>query len=208
MILIGQYDSPFVRRVGVALRLYGLPFRHEPWSTFADADRIRPVNPLTRVPTLVLADGTMLTDSHVILGYLDALVGPGKALWPRDPAASAMAFGLVGLSTGLADKTVSLFYESRLHDTVSEAWAGRCRTQIAAPPRCWRRRSRARPERLPLRRRADPRRHRGCGLRPFRGGGASGVGRSCRIAVAGAPLGAYGGDAGVPGDQPGVRSPT
>ena len=30
MILIGQYDSPFVRRVGIALTLYGLPFRHEP----------------------------------------------------------------------------------------------------------------------------------------------------------------------------------
>jgi len=25
MILIGQYDSPFVRRVGIALTLYGIP---------------------------------------------------------------------------------------------------------------------------------------------------------------------------------------
>jgi len=35
MILIGQYDSPFVRRVGIALTLYGLPFEHRPWSIFA-----------------------------------------------------------------------------------------------------------------------------------------------------------------------------
>jgi glutathione S-transferase len=30
MILIGQYDSPFVRRVGIALTLYGMKFEHRP----------------------------------------------------------------------------------------------------------------------------------------------------------------------------------
>ena len=40
MILIGQYDSPFVRRVAIALRLYAMPFEHRPWSTFGDADKI------------------------------------------------------------------------------------------------------------------------------------------------------------------------
>src|ERR1043165_7884227 len=67
MILIGQYDSPFVRRVGIALTLYGFAFEHKPWSTFGDADKIRPYNPLTRVPTLVLDDGEVLIDSTVIL---------------------------------------------------------------------------------------------------------------------------------------------
>ena len=74
MILIGQYDSPFVRRVGIALTLYELPFRHRPWSVFDDAEKIRPYNPLIRVPTLVLADGEVLIDSHSILDYLDSLV--------------------------------------------------------------------------------------------------------------------------------------
>jgi len=54
MIPIGQYDSPFVRRVAIALRLYGLPFEHRPWSTFGDGDRIAAFNPLRRAPTLVL----------------------------------------------------------------------------------------------------------------------------------------------------------
>ena len=80
MILIGQYDSPFVRRVGIALTLYGMPFEHRPWSTFGDADKIRPYNPLTRVPTLVLDDGEVLIDSTVILDYLDSLVPAEKRM--------------------------------------------------------------------------------------------------------------------------------
>ena len=45
MFLIGQYDSPFVRRVAIALRLYGLPFEHKPWSTFGDAGKLAAFNP-------------------------------------------------------------------------------------------------------------------------------------------------------------------
>jgi glutathione S-transferase len=130
MILIGQYDSPFVRRVGIAMRLYGLPFRHELWSTFADADRIRPLNPLTRVPTLVLDDGTALSDSHLILTWLDGMADPARVLWPAG-ADRAEAIRITGLGTGLADKAVSLFYEIRLHEHVSEAWMARCQRQIA-----------------------------------------------------------------------------
>jgi len=70
MILIGQYDSPFTRRVAIALKLYGLAFEHRPWSTFGDADKIAPYNPLRRVPTLVLDDGEALIESTAILDYL------------------------------------------------------------------------------------------------------------------------------------------
>jgi glutathione S-transferase len=130
MILIGQYDSPFVRRVGVALSLYGLPFRHEPWSVFGDVDRLRPINPLTRVPTLIQDDGVALTDSHLIIGYIDGLVGASRALWPHDPVHKAHAFRITGLAMGAADKAVSAFYEIRLHEAVSEAWLSRCMAQM------------------------------------------------------------------------------
>src|SRR5260221_9821942 len=80
MILIGQYDSPFVRRVGIALRLYALPFEHRPWSTFGDGDKIAPYNPLRRVPTPVLDSGEALIESTPLLDYLDDLVGAGKAM--------------------------------------------------------------------------------------------------------------------------------
>jgi len=131
MILIGQYDSPFVRRVGIALTLYGMAFEHRPWSTFGEADLIRPLNPLTRVPTLV-ADGVALTDSHVILAEIDARVPAERALMPASPQARLAARRVIGLATGLADLAVGLFYEMRLHDHVSAALVARRRGQIAA----------------------------------------------------------------------------
>ena len=121
-----------MRRVGVALRLYGLPFEHRPWSTFSDADKILPLNPLLRVPTLVLDDGDILIDSHIILDYLDSLVPEAKALVPRREPASHRVLRIVALGTGLADKAVSLFYERRMHKEVSETWSARCRTQISS----------------------------------------------------------------------------
>jgi glutathione S-transferase len=132
MILIGQYDSPFVRRVGIALTLYGLPFEHRPWSAFGDADKLRVYNPLTRVPTLVLDGGDTLIESHGMLDYIDSLVPAERAMFPRDEPARHQALKVAALATGLADKAVALFYELRLHATVSDAFVARCRAQIAA----------------------------------------------------------------------------
>ena len=132
MILIGQYDSPFVRRVGIALTLYGLSFAHRPWSTFGDAEKIRPYNPLVRVPTLVLDDGEVLIESHSILDYLDSLVPADRAMFPAAEPARHRALKIAALATGLADKAVSLFYEQRLHQELSAFWVERCRAQIAA----------------------------------------------------------------------------
>ncbi|OOG68458.1 glutathione S-transferase [Sinorhizobium sp. A49] len=132
MILIGQYDSPFVRRVGIALTLYGMEFEHRPWSSFGDADRLRACNPLTRVPTLVLDDGTALVDSHIILDYLDGLVPEDCAMFPRSEPARHRALRIAALASGLGDKAVSLFYEKRLHEAVSTLWVDRCRGQIEA----------------------------------------------------------------------------
>jgi len=131
MILIGQYDSPFVRRVGIAMALYGMRFEHKPWSTFSDAEKLRPYNPLTRVPTLVLDNGDVLIESHLIIDYLDGLVGHERAMFPRHEPLRHQAFKVGALATGCADKAVSLFYEKRLHEQASPVWEERCRNQIA-----------------------------------------------------------------------------
>jgi glutathione S-transferase len=131
MILIGQYDSPFVRRVAIAMRLYNLAFEHRPWSTFGDGDKIAPFNPLRRVPTLVLDDGEALIESFAILDYLDELVGPEKAMLAASGPQRRHALKTCALATGLGDKAVSLVYERVLRkDHQSKIWVERCRTQI------------------------------------------------------------------------------
>ncbi|MBR0825434.1 glutathione S-transferase family protein [Bradyrhizobium manausense] len=131
MILIGQYDSPFVRRVAIALRLYGIAFEHKPWSTFGDADKIAPYNPLRRVPTLVLDDDEALIESTVILDHLDELVGAEKAMLPRNGAERRRHLRICALASGLGDKAVSLLYERVLRKEQLALWVERCQAQIA-----------------------------------------------------------------------------
>ena len=52
MILIGMFDSPFVRRVAVSMNLLRMPFEHRNWSVGKDFELIRQFNPLGRVPAL------------------------------------------------------------------------------------------------------------------------------------------------------------
>jgi glutathione S-transferase len=132
MILIGQYDSPFVRRVAIALRLYGIPFEHRPWSVFGDAAEIARYNPLIRVPTLVLDDGEVAIESAAILDHLDGLVEPEQRMIAESGEERRRQLKVCALATGLADKAVSLFYEGALHQERSAVWVERCGRQIDA----------------------------------------------------------------------------
>ncbi len=132
MILIGHYDSPFVRRVAIALTLYDMPFEHRAWSVFADADRIAPFNPLRRVPTLVLEDGEVLIESAAILDALDEMTGEHRALIPARGEARRKVLKVCALAAGLADKAVSLVYERVLHERATPMWVDRCRSQMVA----------------------------------------------------------------------------
>ncbi|WP_337187207.1 glutathione S-transferase family protein [Phenylobacterium sp.] len=130
MILIGQYDSPFVRRVAVAMRLYGFEYEHRPWSVFGDAERIAEFNPLRRVPTLVTDDGEALIESAAILDHLDERAGRDRALIPPGGPDRRHALRLCALATGLADKAVSLVYERVIHARGTPSWETRCHDQI------------------------------------------------------------------------------
>ena len=130
MMLIGQYDSPFVRRVGIALTTYGLAFEHKPWSTFGDVDRIAAFNPLRRVPTLVWDDGAAMVDSLAILEALDETVGPDRAVLARTGANRRELLRLSAFAAGVADKGVSLLYERVLRAEAFPMWVERCRAQI------------------------------------------------------------------------------
>src|SRR5262249_56364692 len=111
MILVGQYDSPYVRRVAVSLRLLGLSYEHDTRSVFGDFDSMRQTNPLGRIPSLVLDDGEVLIDSAAILDWLDQSVGPERALLPPGGPARRRALRLIARATGAIDKTAAAAYE-------------------------------------------------------------------------------------------------
>ena len=81
-----------------ALVLLGAPFRSvdaASWEPGSGRDELARVNPLTQIPTLVLPDGSVLTESAAILIHL-GLAHPDSPLLPADPARRAQAIrGLV-----------------------------------------------------------------------------------------------------------------
>lgn len=132
-ILIGQLDSPFVRRVAIAMKIYGMPFEHRAWSVFRDAEQIARFNPLRRVPTLVLPDGEALVDSTAILDALDDEVPDERVLLPRRGAERRAGLRLMALTCGMADKGVALVYErvARESSSHSISWVERCTRQVS-----------------------------------------------------------------------------
>jgi glutathione S-transferase len=130
MILIGQYDSPFVRRVAVTLQLYKLHYEHRPWSAVGDADKIAEVNPLMRVPTLITSEGEAITDSGTIVQMLDHMAGFGAFLsrnWPQQ----SEVLRLAAFAAGTADKALALIYEAAFHDGAKPFWRERLERQVA-----------------------------------------------------------------------------
>jgi glutathione S-transferase len=132
MLLIGMFDSPFVRRVAVSMRLLGFGFEHANWSVGRDFDRIRAYNPLGRVPTLVLDDGEALIESAAILDYVDELAGPGRALLPGAGAERRAALRLTAIATGAMEKSVLQVYEDvfRPPHRRHAPWLQRCHSQM------------------------------------------------------------------------------
>jgi glutathione S-transferase len=132
MLLIGMFDSPFVRRVAVSLKMLGVGFEHANWSVGRDFERIRAYNPLGRVPTLVLDDGEALIESAAILDYLDELAGPAHALLPRSGPERRAALKLMAIASGAMEKSVLQVYEDvfRPPEKRHAPWLERCRSQM------------------------------------------------------------------------------
>lgn len=134
MILIGMFDSPYVRRVAISLDLLGFTFEHRNWSVGADFARIREYNPVGRVPTLVLDDGEVLVESSAILDWIDDRVGPERALLPATGGDRQRALKLMGIATSGVDKGVAQLYEVAFRPLEKRhaPWVDRCRAQSDA----------------------------------------------------------------------------
>ena len=132
MILIGQFDSPYTRRVGIALELYGLPYQHRPWSTFGDPEKIAAYNPLLRVPTLVLDDGEVLIETLAILDAVDEMAAPGQRLVAAAGAPRRKTLQIAAFAGGVSDKVVMAYYSAKFHASADASFVARIDGQIRA----------------------------------------------------------------------------
>jgi len=129
-----MFDSPFVRRAAVSMKLLGVEFEHRDWSVGRDFEQIRQYNPLGRVPTLVQPDGEVLIESSAILDFLDERAGPERALLPPSGTARRDALRIMAVATGAAEKGVAQLYEIvfRTPEKRHQPWTARCATQMHA----------------------------------------------------------------------------
>ncbi|MDH3902430.1 MAG: glutathione S-transferase family protein [Xanthomonadales bacterium] len=111
MQLIGYLDSPFVRRVAVTMNFLGVEYQHRELSIFRDYDEFRTINPMVKVPTLVLDDGRVLGDSTLIIDYLESQVA-GRSLMPADDYGYFGALQNIGTALVAMEKVAQLVYET------------------------------------------------------------------------------------------------
>jgi len=132
MKLIGLYDSPYVRRVAVSMRLQGFAFEHVALSVFRHIDAMREINPLVKVPMLVLDNGDKLIESSLILDYLDGEVAPEQRLIPASGPARRQVQQHCAIALVAMEKAVQVYYETenRPKEFSYAAWAERCTGQM------------------------------------------------------------------------------
>ena len=112
-------SSPYVRKAHIALHETGLMKRTElrpvVISPLAPGDELPPLNPLGKIPTLEMADGSTMYDSRVICRYADdcapaelKIYPAGDDLWP--------ALSLEALADGVLDAALLIVYENRIRE--------------------------------------------------------------------------------------------
>lgn len=133
MQLVGVLFSPYVRRVAISLKCYGIPFEHYPLSSFGeDFATLKAINPVAKLPTLVLDNGDILMDSTLILEYFESQVSSMQKLLPNTSNELANHLRVIGLALMGCDKMAQLIYETkkRPEDKQYDEWINRVKEQI------------------------------------------------------------------------------
>ncbi|HZL32014.1 MAG TPA: glutathione S-transferase family protein [Pseudolabrys sp.] len=132
-VLRSTVTSPFGRKVRMAIDVLGLSDRvtMAPADTLDESDTLRQQNPLGKMPCLLLADGTAMYDSGVIIEFLADAAGDDRLL-PTSGMARFKALTLARLADGITEAAILMVYEGRFRDTGahSERWLAHQRGKI------------------------------------------------------------------------------
>jgi glutathione S-transferase len=132
MKLIGSLASPYTRKVRIVLAEKKIDFEFEidnPWKADAKAAKL---NPLGKVPVLLLDDGRTLFDSRVIVGFLDN-ASPISRLVPAENRERVEAQRWEALADGVLDAGVLARLENQREAKLRNApWTERQTGKVAA----------------------------------------------------------------------------
>ena len=136
MKLIGSLASPYTRKVRIVLAEKKIDYDFEidnPWKADAKAAKL---NPLGKVPALLLDDGRTLFDSRVIVGFLDN-ASPISRLVPAENRERVEARRWEALADGVLDAGVLARLENQREAKLRSApWIerqmGKVRAGLAA----------------------------------------------------------------------------
>jgi glutathione S-transferase len=115
LTLLSHPFSPYGRKVKIAMALKGLKDRIEVVQVDTnplDNPDITRVNPLGKIPALVIDGDTAIFDSNVICEYLDTLA-PAPVLFPKGGVERMRTLTLGSLADGILDAALLLVYEKR-----------------------------------------------------------------------------------------------
>ena len=125
MRLLASPVSPFVRKVRIVLAEKRIDCEVEVVDVQPVENPVNAHNPLGKIPTLVLDDGTALYDSRVIVEFLDN-ASPIARLIPEDNRERLAVRRWEALADGVLDAGLLVRYESlRPQNEQSAAWAGK-----------------------------------------------------------------------------------
>lgn len=119
MKLYSSLTSPYARKIRVLVRELGLVDEVEEVlaDPFRPDEKLLAANPLSKLPVLVLADGTSLPDSKLIAGYLQAKSRRRIAALPRGRA-RWQVLRRAYLADGIIDAAVSSVLEKRRPESI------------------------------------------------------------------------------------------
>jgi glutathione S-transferase len=125
MKLYGSFTSPYVRKVRIVLVEKKMECEFIQEDVWSPQSTLSQLNPLGKVPVLVLDDGTCIYDSRVIVEYLDSRA-PIHRLIPDGGRERTEVKVWEALSDGLQDAAIAMLLENkRAAEVRSSGWLAR-----------------------------------------------------------------------------------
>jgi glutathione S-transferase len=130
MKLIASLTSPYVRKIRIVLAEKKIDCDLVIDSPWVEGNQVAAVNPLGKIPVLVLDDESTLYDSRVIAEYLDT-VAPNNRLIPASGRERISVKRWEALADGVLDAAVAAFLEAKRPDGErSASWIERQRGKV------------------------------------------------------------------------------